>query len=119
MSRAIDGSKRLNRRKKILKLTKGFRGRRGTNYKAAKDALVAALADSYVGRRDNKGDMRSLWIARLNAACRAQDITYSRFIEGLNKAGVKLNRKALSNLAIEDNAAFVEVVNVAKKALGA
>ena len=63
--------------------------------------------------------MRSLWIARLNAACRAQDITYSRFIEGLNKAGVKLNRKALSNLAIEDNAAFVEVVNVAKKALGA
>ena len=77
------------------------------------------MSDAYVGRRDKKGDMRSLWIARLNAACRAQDITYSRFIEGLNKAGVKLNRKALSNLAIEDNAAFVEVVNVAKKALGA
>ena len=76
MSRAIDGSKRLNRRKKILKMAKGFRGRRGTNYKAAKDAVVQALSDSYVGRRDKKGDMRSLWITRLNAACRDQEISY-------------------------------------------
>jgi len=119
MSRAIDGTKRRNRRSKILKLAKGFRGRRGTNYKAAKDAVVQALSDSYVGRRDKKGDMRSLWIARLNAACRAQDITYSRFIEGLNKAGIIINRKALSNMAVEDPTAFTAVVNSAKKALGA
>lgn len=119
MSRAIDGSKRLNRRKKILKMAKGFRGRRGTNYKAAKDAVVQALSDSYVGRRDKKGDMRSLWITRLNAACRDQEISYSRFIDGLNKAGVIINRKALSNMAIEDPEAFKAVVTTAKKALGA
>lgn len=117
MARAIDGSKRLNRRKKILKMAKGYRGRRSTNYKAAKDAVVAGLSDSYVGRRDKKGDMRSLWITRLNAACREQGISYSRFIDGLNKAGVTINRKALSNMAIEDTAAFNAVVEVAKKAL--
>ena len=115
MSRAIDGTKRLQRRKKILKLAKGYRGRRGTNYKAAHDAVVQGLTDAYVGRRDKKGDYRSLWIARLNAACRAEGITYSRFIEGLNKAGVKINRKALSNMAIEDKAAFKAVVETAKK----
>ena len=87
--------------------------------KAAKDAVTQALSDSYVGRRDKKGNMRSLWIARLNAACREEGITYSRFIEGLNKANVKINRKALSNMAIEDRAAFKEVVAVAKKAIGA
>ncbi|MBQ4497845.1 MAG: 50S ribosomal protein L20 [Spirochaetaceae bacterium] len=119
MSRAIDGTKRKERRKKILKLAKGFRGRRGTNYKAAKDAVTQALSDAYVGRRDRKGAMRSLWIARLNAACRAEGITYSRFIEGLTKANVIINRKALSNMAIEDPAAFKEVVAVAKKAIGA
>ncbi len=119
MSRAIDGSKRLNHRKKILKLAKGFRGRRGTNFKAAKDAVTQALTDSYVGRRDKKGDMRALWISRLNAACRAEGISYSRFIDGLNKAGVVINRKALSNMAIEDPAAFKAVVETAKKAIGA
>ena len=119
MSRAIDGTKRLHRRKKILKLAKGFRGRRGTNYKAAKDAVVQALSDAYVGRRDKKGDMRALWITRLSTACRAQDITYSRFIEGITKAGIKINRKALSNMSIEDPVAFKAVVDAAKKAIGA
>ncbi|MCR4790910.1 MAG: 50S ribosomal protein L20 [Treponemataceae bacterium] len=119
MSRAIDGSKRLNRRKKILKQAKGFRGRRGTNYKAARDAVTQALSDAYVGRRDKKGDMRSVWIARLNAACREEGISYSRFIDGLNKAGVIINRKALSNMAIEDPEAFKAVVATAKKAIGA
>ncbi len=119
MSRAIDGTKRLNRRKKILKLAKGFRGRRGTNFKAAKDAVTQALSDSYVGRRDKKGDMRSVWIARLNAAVREQGLSYSRFIDGLNKAGVVINRKALSNMAIEDPEAFKAVVETAKKAIGA
>lgn len=119
MSRAIDGTKRLNRRKKILKLAKGFRGRRGTNFKVAKDAVTQALSDAYVGRRDKKGDMRSVWIARLNAAVREQGLSYSRFIDGLNKAGVVINRKALSNMAIEDPEAFKAVVETAKKAIGA
>ncbi len=118
MSRAIDGSKRLNRRKKILKLAKGFRGRRGTNFKAAKDAVTQALSDAYVGRRDKKGDMRSLWISRLNAAVRSQGLSYSRFIDGLTKAHVSINRKALSNMAIEDPEAFKAVVDTAKKAVG-
>ena len=119
MSRAIDGSKRLNRRKKILNLAKGFRGRRGTNFKAAKDAVTQALTDAYVGRRDKKGTMRSLWIARLNAAVRDQGLSYSRFIDGLTKAQVIINRKALSNMAIEDPEAFKAVVETAKKAIGA
>ena len=119
MSRAIDGSKRLNRRKKILKLAKGFRGRRGTNFKAAKDAVTQALTDAYVGRRDKKGTMRSLWIARFNAAVRDQGLSYSRFIDGLTKAQVIINRKALSNMAIEDPEAFKAVVETAKKAIGA
>ena len=119
MSRAIDGSKRKNRRAKILKLAKGFSGRRGTNYKAAKDAVVKALTHAYVDRRDKKGDMRTLWIARINAAVRQEGLSYSRFIEGLTKAGVLINRKALSNMAIEDAVAFKAVVETAKKALGA
>lgn len=119
MARAIDGSKRKDRRKKILKLAKGFRGRRGTNYKTAKDAVTKALVHGYVSRRDRKGDMRTLWISRINAAVRPEGITYSRFIQGLTKAGVEINRKALSNMAIEDPAAFNAVVTMAKKALEA
>ena len=117
MSRAIDGTKRNKLRSKILKLASGFTGRRGTNYKEAKDAVVKALRHAYVDRRDRKGDFRQLWIARINAAVRDEGLSYSRFIDGLNKAGVTLNRKALSNMAIEDPAAFKAVVEVAKKAL--
>lgn len=119
MSRAVDGTKRKNRRAKILKLAKGFTGRRGTNYKAAKDAVTKALSHAYVSRRDRKGDFRQLWISRINAAVRDEGITYSRFINGLMKAGITLNRKALSNLAIEDPVAFKAVVEAAKKALNA
>ncbi len=119
MSRAIDGTKRNNRRAKILKLAKGFTGRRGTNYKAAKDAVTKALVHAYVDRRDRKGDFRQLWIARINAAVRDEGLSYSRFINGLSKAGITLNRKALSNLAIEDPTAFKAVVEAAKKALNA
>ena len=119
MSRAIDGTKRKNRRVKILKLAKGFIGDRKSNYKAAKDAVTQALTDAYVGRRDKKGTMRSLWIARLNAAVRNQGLSYSRFIDGLTKAQVIINRKALSNMAIEDPEAFKAVVETAKKAIGA
>ena len=119
MSRAVDGPKRKNRRIKILKLAKGFKGRRGTNFKAAKDAVTKALDHAYVDRRDKKGNFRSLWIARINAAVREENLTYSRFISGLNKAGITLDRKALSNLAIEDPTAFKAVVETVKKALSA
>lgn len=119
MSRAIDGAKRKNRRKKILKLAKGFTGRRRTNYKAAKDAVVKALCHAYESRRDRKGDMRNLWVSRINAAVRDLGMNYSTFINGLTKAGVIINRKALSNMAIEDPAAFKAVVETAKKAIGA
>ena len=119
MSRAIDGPKRKNRRKKLLKLAKGFRGDRKSNYKAAKDAVTKALVHAYVDRRDRKGNFRKLWIARINAAVREEGLTYSRFINGCTKAGITLNRKALSNMAIEDPVAFKAVVDVAKKALEA
>ena len=119
MSRAIDGTKRKNRRAKILKLAKGFYGDRKSNYKPAKDAVVKALDHAYVGRRNKKRDYRKLWIARINAAVREEGMTYSQFINGVTKAGIKLNRKALSNMAIEDPAAFKAVVEAAKNALKA
>lgn len=119
MSRAIDGTKRKNRRVKILKLAKGFIGDRKSNYKPAKDAVVKALSHAYVDRRDRKANFRALWIARINAAVRDEGISYSRFIDGLTKAGITLNRKALSNMAIEDPVAFKAVVEAAKNALKA
>ena len=117
MPRAVDGTRRADRRKKILKLAKGFKGRRGTNFKAAKDAGTKALDHAYTGRKDKKGEYRSLWIARINAAVRDEGLSYSRFIDGVTKAGIALNRKALSNMAIEDPKAFKAVVEAAKKAL--
>jgi large subunit ribosomal protein L20 len=119
MSRAIDSSKRKSHRKKILKQTKGYWGRRSTNFKAAKDALTKALSYSYRDRKDRKGDFRKLWIVRINAACREHGISYSRFIASLDKAGVIIDRKALAWLATEDPAAFKAVVETAKKAQGA
>jgi large subunit ribosomal protein L20 len=119
MSRAVDGTKRKDHRKKILKVAKGYWGRRHSNYKVAKDAVAKAQMDAYKDRRDKKGVFRTLWIARINAACRAQDLTYSRFIEGLNKAGITMDRKLLSDLAITDPAAFSAVVEKAKAALPA
>jgi large subunit ribosomal protein L20 len=119
MSRAVDGTKRKDHRKKILKIAKGYWGRRHSNYKVAKDAVAKALSDAYKDRRDKKGDFRTLWIARINAACRAQDLTYSRFIEGLGKAGVTIDRKLLADLAVRDMAAFTAVVETAKAALKA
>jgi large subunit ribosomal protein L20 len=117
MSRAVDGTRRKDHRKKILKIAKGYWGRRHSNYKVAKDAVAKALSDAYKDRRDKKGVFRTLWIARINAACRAQDITYSRFIEGCVKANVVMNRKLLADLAIRDPAAFAAVVDTAKAAL--
>ena len=119
MARAVDGSKRKERRKKILKLAKGYWGRRHSNYKTAKDAVTKGLSYAYRDRKDRKGDFRSLWIIRINAACRAEGLSYSRFVNGLNKAGISINRKALASLAVEDDGAFKAVVAQAKAALGA
>ncbi|MDR2393004.1 MAG: 50S ribosomal protein L20 [Treponema sp.] len=119
MSRAVDGSRRKDHRKKILKQAKGYWGRRHSNYKTAKDAVAKGLSYAYRDRRDRKGDFRQLWIIRINAACRGEGLSYSRFIAGLNKAGVTINRKALAFLAVEDTPAFKVVVSQAKAALGA
>jgi large subunit ribosomal protein L20 len=119
MSRAVDGSKRKNHRKKILKQAKGYWGRRHSNYKTAKDAVTKALFYAYRDRKDRKGDFRRLWIIRINAACRAEGISYSRLVNGLCKAGVTINRKVLASLAMEDADAFKAVVAQAKTALGA
>jgi len=119
MARAIDGSKRKNHRKKILKLAKGYWGRRSTNYKTAKDAVAKSLSYAYRDRKDRKGDFRRLWIVRINAACREEGLSYSRLIDGLNKAGININRKALASLAVDDLSAFKAIVAQAKTALGA
>jgi large subunit ribosomal protein L20 len=119
MSRAVDGSKRKNHRKKILKLAKGYWGRRHSNYKTAKDAVTKGLFYAYRDRKDRKGDFRRLWIIRINAACRAEGLSYSRFIQGLVKAGITINRKALAYLASEDINAFKVITAKAKAALEA
>jgi large subunit ribosomal protein L20 len=119
MSRAVDGSKRKDHRKKILKQAKGYWGRRHSNYKAAKDAVTKSLTYAYRDRRDRKGDFRRLWIVRINAACRAEGLSYSRLVDGLNKAGVLINRKVLASLALRDEGAFKAVVERAKAALEA
>ena len=119
MARAIDGSKRKNHRKKILKLAKGYWGRRHSNYKTAKDAVAKSLSYAYRDRKDRKGDFRRLWIIRINAACRPEGLSYSRLIDGLNKAGININRKVLASLAVDDTDAFKEVVLKAKAALEA
>lgn len=118
MPRAIDGRKRKNRRKKILKRAKGFWGRKSTNYKAAKEAVMRAYVNAFIGRKRKKRDFRRLWITRISAICRANDISYSRFINGLKKAGVVINRKVLSNLAIEDSKAFITLIDKVKTAQG-
>ncbi len=119
MPRAVDGTRRKDHRKKILGRAKGFWGRRHSNYKVAKDAVAKAMSYSYRDRRDRKGSFRRLWIARINAACRAEGITYSRFIEGLAKAQVTMDRKMLADMAIRDQAGFKAVVEKAKAALQA
>lgn len=117
MPRAVDGTKRKDRRKKILEQAKGYFGRRSTNNRVAKDAVAKAGQYAYRGRKERKRDFRKLWIARINAAVREEGLNYSQFINGLKKADITLNRKTLSNMAIEDKAAFKELCSLAKKAL--
>ena len=105
--------------KKVLKLAKGYYGGKSKLYKTANESVIRALRNAYVGRKNKKRDYRSLWIARINAAARMNDMSYSKFMNGLKVAEVNINRKMLSEIAIKDPKAFAELVAVAKKALNA
>ena len=105
------------RHKKVFALSKGFSLRRNNVYRVAKQAVMRAGQYAYRDRRDKKGTFRRLWIARINAGARANGMTYSVFMNGLKKAGVQLDRKVLSDMAINDPAAFTAITEVAKKAL--
>ena len=105
------------RHKKILKLAKGYRGGKSKLYRVANQAVMKSLSYAYVGRKLKKRDFRSLWITRISAACKMNDINYSRFMNGLKKANVEINRKMLSEIAINDPAAFTQLVETAKSNL--
>ena len=105
------------RHKKVLALAKGFRGRRKNVYRVAKQAVMKASQYAYRDRRNKKRDFRRLWIARINAAARECGITYSQFINGMNKAGITLDRKVLADIAVHDKAAFASIVEQAKAKL--
>ena len=105
------------RRRKVFKLAKGYFGAKSKQYRAASEQVARSLRYAYVGRRLRKRDFRKLWIARINAAVRPYGLSYSRFINGLKLANVDLNRKVLSEMAINDPAAFAKVVELAKEKL--
>jgi len=114
MPRVTRGNKKLLRRKKILKLAKGFFGAKRKNYRTAKEAVEKALQYSYRDRRNKKRDFRKLWNIRINAAVREYGLSYSRFINGLNKADIIINRKILSNLAAAEPDTFKQIVEKVK-----
>lgn len=115
MPRAVDGTRRKDRRKKILAEAKGYWGRRSTLFRTAKDAIAKSGQYAYRDRKVRKRDFRTLWITRISAACRAEGISYSRFMNGLRQADIQINRKVLSNMAIEDNEAFRSLVEKARQ----
>ncbi len=117
MARVKGGNVSKNRRRKVLKQAKGYFGSKHRLYKTAQEQLFHSGAYAYRDRKQNKRNFRKLWITRINAACRLNDISYSRFINGLNIAGVTVNRKMLSELAIDNEKAFADLVEIAKDAL--
>jgi large subunit ribosomal protein L20 len=119
MARIKRGVSGLKHRRKVMKLTKGFRAARRRNYRVANEALLHSLAYAYRDRRVRKRDFRALWIARINAAARREGLTYSRLIAGLKKSGIVVNRKVLADLAVHDQAAFAQLLETAKNAIGA
>ena len=114
MARVKNGAVTKARHKKVLKEAKGYFGSKHRLYKTAKEQLMHSGQYAFRDRKQKKRDFRKLWITRINAACRQNDISYSRFIEGLTKAGVEINRKMLSEIAINDPKAFTELVKTAK-----
>src|SRR5699024_2780092 len=117
MARDKDGTVSKTRRRKVLKQAKGYFGSKHRLYKTAQEQVFHSGAYAYRDRRAKKRDFRKLWITRINAACRENEISYSKFINGLNIAGVTINRKMLSELAIDNKEAFKDLVTIAKDAL--
>lgn len=117
MARIKGGLNAKKRHNRTLKLAKGYRGARSKQYRIAKQSVMRALTSAYAGRKQRKRQFRSLWIARINAAARMNDISYSQLMHGLKVAGVDINRKVLSEVAISDPEGFTKLVEVAKAAL--
>ncbi len=114
VKRAVNASKK---KRKVMKLAKGYFGAKSKQYKTASQAVMRSMSYAYVGRKLKKRDFRKLWIIRINAAARLNGLSYSRLINGLKLAGVDINRKMLSEMAISDPEAFAQVAEVAKKKL--
>ena len=117
MARVKSGMNAKQKHNKVLKLAKGYRGARSKQYRVAKQSVMRALTSSYAGRKQRKRQFRQLWIARINAAARMNDISYSKLMHGLKLAGVDINRKMLSEMAISDAEGFAKLVEVAKAQL--
>ena len=117
MPRVKRGPKRENRRAKILKLAKGYYGMKSRGHRIAKQAVDKALNSAFAGRKDRKGEFRTLWIARINAAARQGGLPYNQFMYGLRQAGVEIDRKVLADLAVRDSGSFARLVEVAKNSL--
>ena len=114
IKRAVNAVKK---RRKIFKLSKGYFGNKSKSYRIAREAVMKSLNYAYIGRRLKNRDFRKLWIARINAAARMNGLSYSKFMFGLSKAGINLNRKVLADIAVNDAAAFTALVEKAKAAL--
>ncbi len=117
MTRVKGGNVAKNRRRKVLKAAKGYFGSKHRLFKTAQEQTFHSGVYAFRDRKQNKRNFRKLWIQRINAACRENDISYSKFINGLNKAGIEVNRKMLSTIAIDDPVAFAELVKISKAAL--
>ena len=117
MPRAKRGNKRLEKRKKILSLAKGYRGTKSKLYRSAKESVERALNFAYTGRKLKKRDFRKLWIVRINAACRLNGLKYSQFMHGLNLAGIELDRKVLADLAVKQPESFAALAGQVKDAI--
>ena len=114
MARVKGGMNARRKHNKVLKMAKGYRGARSKQYRVAKQSVMRALTSSYAGRKQRKRQFRQLWIARINAAARINGLSYSRFMYGLKLAGVEMNRKVLSDMAIHDAEGFAKLAELAK-----
>ena len=117
MARVKGGLKAKKKHNRVLKLAKGYRGARSKQYRVAKQSVMRALTSSYAGRKERKRQFRQLWIARINAAARINGLSYSKFMYGLKQAGVEMNRKILSDMAINDAEGFAKLAELAKSKL--
>ena len=117
MARIKGGLNAKKKHNRVLKLAKGYRGARSKQYRVAKQSVMRALTSSYAGRKERKRQFRQLWIARINAAARINGLSYSKFMYGLKLAGVEVNRKMLSEMAIADPAGFTALAELAKSKL--